>query len=604
NIQKVTRKHIEKYKLWEETGEISPYTGQTVCLAKLLHGEGFDVEHIIPQARLFDNSFGNKTICERFVNQEKSSQTAFDFMKSRGEQEFNRYIEVVNRLHKDKKISRSKFAKLLMSAADIPDDFINRQLGETRYISRKAVEILKSVCTHVHTTTGSVTAYLRREWGWDLALEKVNIPTYAAQGKTYTQISGSGNTKTRIVDWSKRDDHRHHFVDALTIACTKQAYIQRLNKLNTLVMGGSQAEKFAELKKININAEKPFETAAVMEMLEGIFIAYKPGQNVGTWNKNKKTGQIALAPRGALHKETVYGQIKRYPKSPTKLNKKFINAQFIIDEAERKTVLARLENYQFDAQKALDKLEKNPILVNGKPLTEVRVWEYEIVVKYKLNDSFIEKDIPYIVDSVIKKIVQQRFDEYKAADIKEHPLKSMAQNPIYLNKEKGICINSVRCFTGLKSLVPLHKNKYGEPIDFVSTSKNHHIAIYENENGERNERVVTFWDAVERMKQGIEVVQTEDPEFGKLVLSMQQNEMFVFDMTVTELQEAIKSNHKKIGKNLYRVQKISKTDYYFRQHIATHINNNNQMKRISSLKNLNCIKVHINRLGEIVKIGE
>ena len=35
-----------------------------------------------------------------------------------------------------------------------------------------------------------------------------------------------------ISNWSKRDDHRHHAIDALTIACSKQGYIQRMNTLN------------------------------------------------------------------------------------------------------------------------------------------------------------------------------------------------------------------------------------------------------------------------------------------------------------------------------------------------------------------------------------
>jgi CRISPR-associated endonuclease Csn1 len=41
-----------------------------------------------------------------------------------------------------------------------------------------------------------------------------------------------GSFKERIVDWSKRNDHRHHAMDALTVAFTKHQYIQYLNYLN------------------------------------------------------------------------------------------------------------------------------------------------------------------------------------------------------------------------------------------------------------------------------------------------------------------------------------------------------------------------------------
>ena len=35
-----------------------------------------------------------------------------------------------------------------------------------------------------------------------------------------------------IKDWTKRNDHRHHAMDALTVAFTKPSYIQYLNHLN------------------------------------------------------------------------------------------------------------------------------------------------------------------------------------------------------------------------------------------------------------------------------------------------------------------------------------------------------------------------------------
>ena len=36
----------------------------------------------------------------------------------------------------------------------------------------------------------------------------------------------------KIEDWNKRDDHRHHAIDALVVAATSQSIIQRLNTLN------------------------------------------------------------------------------------------------------------------------------------------------------------------------------------------------------------------------------------------------------------------------------------------------------------------------------------------------------------------------------------
>ncbi|HRF19732.1 MAG TPA: hypothetical protein PK977_16270, partial [Chitinophagaceae bacterium] len=118
------------------------------------------------------------------------------------------------------------------------------------------------------------------------------------------------------------------------------------------------------------------------------------------------------------------------------------------------------------------------------------LWEDHFVYKYTLDQNFKEKDIEFIVDIGIKEKVRQRFIEKK--DTGEHPLKNLEQEPIWLNKEKNIPIKSVRCFTGLTELVPLHtaengrtlpaskKTENSKPVDYVSTRNNHHIAIYQD----------------------------------------------------------------------------------------------------------------------------
>ena len=163
-----------------------------------------------------------------------------------------------------------------------------------------------------------------------------------------------------------------------------------------------------------------------------------------------------------------------------------------------------------------------------------------------------------------------------------------------MNKAKGIAIKSVRCKTGLDSLEPLHKNENGEPIDFVSTRNNHHIAIYRDPDGKLQENVVTFWDAFERKKAGLPVIIKEPKtvwdnilnigfdeqyvlsklplENWEFVTSLQQNEMFVFDLTKQELENEIDENNLSlINKHLYRVQKIAEGDYNFRHHLETSV---------------------------------
>jgi CRISPR-associated endonuclease Csn1 len=52
-----------RYKLWLEQKYRSPYTGEMIPLNKLFT-PAYEIEHIIPQKRYFDDSFSNKVICE------------------------------------------------------------------------------------------------------------------------------------------------------------------------------------------------------------------------------------------------------------------------------------------------------------------------------------------------------------------------------------------------------------------------------------------------------------------------------------------------------------------------------------------------------------
>ena len=313
-IKRITRGLIEKVKLYEETDGISVYSGKKIELARFLNGEGAEVEHIIPRTRLFDDSFQNKTICESSINKEKDKATAYDYMKTKASEEFADYIERVNDLYKNNKISRTKRDKLLMSAIDIPDNFIDRQLRETQYIAREAKTLLTTVCRNVYATSGSVTDYLRHHWGYDDILKNLNWKNYERAGKVESYFDEKDNkNKKRIIDWSKRDDHRHHAIDALVIACTKQSYIQQLNKLNQYVMATEEESKHAMLKKLDIKNIIPFPVAEVEEAVKNIMASFKAGKRVAVRGFNKKTGQISLTPRGFLHKDTIYGSIIYIP---------------------------------------------------------------------------------------------------------------------------------------------------------------------------------------------------------------------------------------------------------------------------------------------------
>ena len=197
----------------------------------------------------------------------------------------------------------------------------------------------------------------------------------------------------------------------------------------------------------------------------------------------------------------------------------------------------------------------------------------------------------------------------------------------WLNRDKGISIKRVT-ISGVSNAQPLHvkKDHFGKeildkngnaiPVDFVSTGNNHHVAIYKDEKGILQERVVSFFDAVELINAGLPVIDTEfNKNLGwQFMFTMKQNEYFVFPNEKTgfnpkEINLLDSKNYKEISPNLFRVQKIATNDYWFRHHLETTVDVNTQLKDIAyrrcSLNGIKeMLKVRINHIGQIVKVGE
>lgn len=581
-----TRSRIQKYKMWDESEHVCMYCGTTVNVNEFLHGFGVEVEHIIPRSVLFDDSFSNKVCSCRKCNKEKDNRTAYDFMMSRGEGDLNAYIERVNDLAERKKISHTKRNKLLMKASDIPTDFIERQLRESQYIAKKAKELLQSVCYNVYSTSGSITDFIRHLWGWDEVLHSLNFERYKAACLTEVverEIDGQKTTVERIAGWSKRMDHRHHAIDALTIACTKQGYIQRINNLNSLKdvafqsfaddkQGGATQQRLTRLERY-ITIQPHFSTAEVAKAVEQIAVSFKSGKRAASVGKRyiRKGGKRicvqrgVIIPRGALSEESVYGRIR--------------NSE------------------------------------SGKQ---------EYVIKYKVG-SIALKDVDYVVDRRIREILRNRLEQHGGK-----PEKAFAE-PVL--DHQGREIRSVRCYTGLSATVPLHYNDRGEAISFVKPGNNHHVAIYEDERGKLQEHIVTFWHAVERKKYGLptiitdvakawecvtdampEAFQEQLPKSAKwrFKFSMQQNEMFILGMNEELYQEALRNeDYAMLSKYLYRVQKMTKGDYFFRHHLETTVNDDSaeaklmgKLKRLSlkSLCENNPHKIHVGITGKMTEL--
>ena len=146
-----THNEVLRYKLWLEQKYVSPYTGQVIPLTKLFTS-AYEIEHVIPQSRYFDDSFSNKVICESEVNKLKDKQLGYEFIKNHAGEKVqismsNKSVEIFSTQAYEEFVKQHysgiKLKKLLMD--DIPDKFIERQLNDTRYISKLIKGLLSTL---------------------------------------------------------------------------------------------------------------------------------------------------------------------------------------------------------------------------------------------------------------------------------------------------------------------------------------------------------------------------------------------------------------------------------------------------------------------------
>ena len=359
-----TKAEFQKYKLWLEQKYKSPYTGQMIPLNKLFTSE-YQIEHIIPQSRYFDDSLSNKVICESAVNQLKDKQLGFEFIKNHGgqivETGFGKSVAILKEsdytdfVKEHYKNNRSKRNKLLLE--EIPDKMIERQLNDTRYISKFISNLLSNFVRsetnddginskNILPGNGKITTQLKQEWGlndvWnDLVLPRFERMNELSNSSDFTTKNKEGHTIPTIpLELSKgfqkkRIDHRHHAMDALVIACATRDHVNLLNNQSAksetsrydLQQKLRKTEKWTdkEGKERNKFTDfiKPWNTFTkdAKNELEKIIVSFK--QNLRVINKASnqyekivngkkvmvKQEGINWAIRQSLHEETVSGLV-------------------------------------------------------------------------------------------------------------------------------------------------------------------------------------------------------------------------------------------------------------------------------------------------------
>jgi len=626
--------HQEKYKLWLEQKHISPYTGQIISPENLFT-DNYEIEHIIPQSRFFDDSLSNKVVCESIVNKApyKDRQLGLEFIKNQG----GRIVKELSKENKTIKIfteeqyrtfikehysnNPEKTKKLLLE--EIPEKMVARQMNDTCYISKFISEILSKIVRSdeqdegVHSKnvilcTGKITSILRQDWGlndiWDnLILPRFERMNNLLQKEKFTIYSIEKQKKIPVVPINdqfksfqkKRIDHRHHAMDAIIIACTPREHINYINNQHALEKEKDKKEKQEErdklreklcIKKYNNRSEgnyswifkKPWDTFTqeVRVALEDIVVSFK--QNLRVINKATNYYERWVEENGKYIKKMVKQEGTNWAiRKP--LHEETISGKIYLDR---------------------EKITKNDILT---------------ATRKTVDSSFDDKRIKKITDTGIQKILLNYLKYKGSPEIAFSPegLEELNKNlSIYNDGKPHKPIYKVRIYEKGSGRFALGEKgrKYKK---YVQGASNLYFGIYQG--AKRSFATIPLNEVIERQKQGLPSVPEYNEKGDLLLFSLSPNDL-VYVPIEGEIIENIdfRNLSKEQKERIYNVNDFSSTCYFTPNRIAKAIFpkevdlqrkgdklSGSYDTKTASLEGIQikevCIKLKVDRLGNISK---
>lgn len=199
--------NVLKYKLYEEQDHKCAYSMETLDINHLFEDGYYEIDHIIPYSRSFDDSFNNKVLVLKRENQNKRNSTPVEYFERIG-REYDEVLAFWKAVYQKRNRKKLEF---LQKKEINESEWKNRALNDTRYASRMLANLIKDYLLfdekskdkygRVETVKGAITSYLRRFWG----VQKI-----------------------------REDGDKHHAVDAAIIACVTPKTKNKIERYNQI----------------------------------------------------------------------------------------------------------------------------------------------------------------------------------------------------------------------------------------------------------------------------------------------------------------------------------------------------------------------------------
>ncbi len=364
-----------KLRLWEEQGlpqaRVCPYTGTPLSFGMVVNSQT-EIDHILPFSRTLNDSMANKVVCTAEANRYKGDRSPFEaFGHSPPGYD---YAAIQGRAAALPDNKRWRFDPDAMEKSEQNRDFLDRQLNETRYLSRTARRYLAHLYDEkteskerVRVIPGHMTALLRRGWGLEGML----------------RVDQHGEIRGK-----QRDDHRHHAIDAFVVANTTQGLLQQFARA-----ASSSHETEERLAAVAARALpwNGFTREELTPHLERLVVSHKPDH--GTPGQQGTT-------TGRLHKDTAYklvtlsedGPSTVVVRKPLSTIKKATGLNAVRDPSLREALEELWRQVEMEGGKPADFAQRaasDGVLVNGRRqrVRRVRVLDKQRVIPIRNRDE-------------------------------------------------------------------------------------------------------------------------------------------------------------------------------------------------------------------------
>ncbi len=325
------RDDVTKMLLLMECQCTCPYTGDSISYGQLFGGE-VEIEHIIPQSMMVDNSFDNLTLTFRGTNHEKLDLTPWQHFGGNQDD----WANILRRVEKFG--NKRKLALFQMLTPEQASKFGARRLNDTRYTSKLAGRMLMTLYggrdvlpdtgaevdeqdefkdsagrRAIFVSSGMVTALLRDAW-------MLNLHELIGDGTVRTaETAQEKREKNKSSKKKDRSDHRHHALDAVVIGLTTESLIRKINTLSASYYAQHQNDRYTSLgyrELLKLVRSKARPECLNGESLEKLRDTFK--RIVTSHRSNHRL-------RGELHKAGYFGKVQSLQKNGTPIRHKRVS---------------------------------------------------------------------------------------------------------------------------------------------------------------------------------------------------------------------------------------------------------------------------------------